>query len=254
MRAAGCAALAACLALGACASFDPPDRGPDEPPPGLDEIQEPVPSDEPRSEYGNPESYEVFGQTYYVKDSAEGYRETGIASWYGEKFHGELTSNRERYDMYSLTAAHPTLPLPTYARVTNLENQRSIVVRINDRGPFADNRIIDLSYAAAHRLGMAEQGTAEVEVKALTPDKRETPEVSGEVAVQAGAFAEKDNARSLQQQLHEEGLEPVTIETDPAGSPHRVRLGPVAAGAALEELLDRLRDLGIDNPQIIRDS
>lgn len=254
MALARCAPLVACLALGACATFDPPDRGPERPPDGLDQVQEPVPSDEPRSEYGNPESYEVFGETYYVKDSAKGYRETGVASWYGKKFHGELTSTRERYDMYALTAAHTTLPLPTYARVTNLENDRSVVVRINDRGPFAENRIIDLSYAAAYRLDMIEQGTARVEVEALTPENRQTPEVSGEVAVQAGAFSEEDNAHRLRRELEAAGLEPVTVETDPSGSPHRVRLGPVAAGVALEMLLDRLQELGIDNPQIIRDS
>ncbi len=237
----------------ACAPFETPDRGPEQPPEGLDRIQEPVPSNEPPSRYGNPESYEVFGQTYYVQDSAEGHRETGVASWYGKKFHGERTSSGEEYDMYALTAAHRTLPLPTYARVTNLENDRSIVVRINDRGPFADNRIIDLSYAAAYRLGFVDEGTARVRVETLTPEEPATPSISGKVMVQAGAFGEADNARAMRRRLEEAGLDTPKSVSDDGQGLHRVRLGPVSGEAALERLLDQLRDLGVDNPQIIRD-
>ncbi|ABI55530.1 septal ring lytic transglycosylase RlpA family protein [Alkalilimnicola ehrlichii MLHE-1] len=144
-----------------------PDGGPSNPP-DLSQVPDAVPRDEPRARYGNPARYEVFGQTYYVKDSAEGYDQEGIASWYGTKFHGRRTSSGEPYDMYAMTAAHRSLPLPTYAEVTNLDNGKRVVVRINDRGPFVDNRIIDLSYAAATRLDMVDAGTAPVRVRTVT--------------------------------------------------------------------------------------
>src|SRR5688572_1509234 len=110
--------------------------------------------DAPRSKYGNPESYEVYGETYHVLPSARGYSERGMASWYGEDFHGKRTSSGEPYNMHAMTAAHKTLPLPSYVRVTNLQNRREIIVRVNDRGPFVEDRIIDLSFAAATELGV----------------------------------------------------------------------------------------------------
>jgi rare lipoprotein A len=128
-----------------------------------------VPKVEPKSRYGNMKSYEVFGRRYVTKTSSRGHVERGKASWYGKKFHGRKTSSGERYDMYQMTAAHKTLPLPTYALVTNLENGRSTVVKVNDRGPFVGNRIIDLSYAAAKRLDMVHAGTASVEVRSIDP-------------------------------------------------------------------------------------
>ena len=128
-----------------------------------------VPQGEQKSKCGNPDSYVVFGKRYYTRASSKGYVQRGIASWYGGKFHGRKTSNGERYNMYAMTAAHKTLPLPTYARVTNLTNGRSAVVRINDRGPFHENRVIDLSYTAARRLDMLANGTAMVEVRAIDP-------------------------------------------------------------------------------------
>lgn len=130
---------------------------------------EPVPRVESPSRSGNPDTYVVFGRRYRVKETSEGYRETGIASWYGWDFHGRKTSSGPPFNMFDLTAAHKSLPIPTYARVTNLENGRSIVVKINDRGPFIGERLIDLSYAAAARLEMLEQGTTRVEVAALEP-------------------------------------------------------------------------------------
>ncbi|MFZ5635871.1 MAG: septal ring lytic transglycosylase RlpA family protein [Pseudomonadota bacterium] len=136
--------------------------------PDVDAIPEPEVKAEPRSRVGN-RSYAVQGKRYQVRDSAHGYVEEGMASFYGRKFHGRLTSNQEVYDMYAFTAAHKTLPLPSYVRVTNLANGRSVVVRVNDRGPFHAGRIIDLSYAAATKLGFIKQGTARVEVRALTP-------------------------------------------------------------------------------------
>jgi rare lipoprotein A len=132
-------------------------------------VPDAVPRAEPRAIYGNPASYEVFGKRYYVMASSVGYVERGVASWYGPGFHKELTSVREPYDMYGMTAAHKTLPLPAYVRVTNLQNGRSCVVRVNDRGPFVGNRIIDLSYTAAAKLDMLRDGTAIVEVRALQP-------------------------------------------------------------------------------------
>ncbi len=136
----------------------------------VDAIPEPEVKDEPRSRVGN-RSYAVLGKRYQIRDSAEGYVEAGMASYYGKKFHGRLTSNQEVYDMYAFTAAHKSLPLPSYVRVTNLANGKSVVVRVNDRGPFHAGRIIDLSFAAATKLGFTKQGTARVEVQALTPDE-----------------------------------------------------------------------------------
>lgn len=130
---------------------------------------EPVPRVEPPSRSGNPDTYKVFGKRYRVKETSEGYREQGVASWYGWDFHGRKTSSGPRYDMFDLTAAHKTLPIPTYVRVTNLENGRNVVVKVNDRGPFVGRRILDLSYAAANRLDMLGRGTAQVEVVALEP-------------------------------------------------------------------------------------
>lgn len=127
------------------------------------------PGDPAFSKYGNPPSYEINGETYKVLPTARGYSERGKASWYGEDFHGKRTSSGEPYNMHAMTAAHRTLPLPSYVRVTNLENRREIIVRVNDRGPFADNRIIDLSYAAATELGVIRHGVAEVEVVAVDP-------------------------------------------------------------------------------------
>ena len=140
-------------------------------------IPDAVPTAEPLSDQGNPESYEINGRRYNTMKDATGFVQHGIASWYGKKFHGRRTSNGEKYDMYGMTAAHKTLPLPTYVRVTNLANDLSVVVRVNDRGPFTKGRAIDLSYAAARKLGIFENGTAEVEIRALTPGGENNAEV-----------------------------------------------------------------------------
>lgn len=134
-----------------------------------DNIPDPVPRHEPKSKYGNPKSYHVMGKTYYVEDTAEGFREKGQASWYGHPFHGRRTSSGEQYDMYLMTAAHKTVPIPSYMRVTNLENGKNIIVRVNDRGPFHQGRVIDLSYAAAKKLGVHAKGVAPVEIAVVTP-------------------------------------------------------------------------------------
>src|SRR5690554_772424 len=136
--------------------------------PTAEQLVEPEPKFEARSRGGN-KTYSLFGQTWHILDDISGFHEEGIASWYGEKFHGHLTSNGETYDMYAMSAAHKTLPLPTYVRVTNLENNKNVVVRVNDRGPFHHNRIIDLSYVAAYKLGMLKSGTARVHIEALHP-------------------------------------------------------------------------------------
>jgi len=166
------------VALGAtlvgCAPFPVQDGGPVRAV-DLSSVAEPVPRWEPRSRYGNPPEYTVFGKSYRVLPTADGYVERGMASWYGTKFHGQYTSSRELYDMYAMTAAHRSLPLPTYVRVTNLQNGRSTVVRVNDRGPFHSDRIIDLSYAAAYKLGIVQSGTAMVEVRALDPNAPVAP-------------------------------------------------------------------------------
>lgn len=147
-----------------------PDHVPD-----VDSIPEPEIVAEPRSRFGNRSPYSVLGKTYRVLDSHDDYVETGTASYYGQKFHGRRTSNLEVYDMYAFTAAHKSLPLPSFARVTNLDNGKSVTVRVNDRGPFHDGRVIDLSYAAAVKLGITQRGTGRVEVRALHPGEAPPP-------------------------------------------------------------------------------
>jgi len=138
-----------------------------------------VPKVEPITRAGNKSPYKVFGKTYFLLPTSIGYRESGIASWYGTKFHGRKTANGETYNMYGMTAAHKSLPIPSYVRVTNVENRRSIIVRINDRGPFHGPRIIDLSYVGAMKLGFAEQGTTKVLVEAIDPSGGETKSLTG---------------------------------------------------------------------------
>jgi rare lipoprotein A len=159
--------------LSGCSSTVDKDSAPGNAP-DVSGIKDAVPKVEPKSKYGNPKSYVVFGKRYHTKSSSKGHVERGLASWYGKKFHGRKTSSGERYDMYAMTAAHKTLPLPTYARVTNVETGRSAVVKINDRGPFHGKRVIDLSYTAARKLGVVSKGTAMVEVRAIDPKRPES--------------------------------------------------------------------------------
>ena len=194
----------------------------------------PQPTWEPRSKLGNHSPYEVFGKTYHVLSSAEGYSETGIASWYGTKFHGRKTSTGEIYDVYKITAAHKSLPLPTWVKVTNLENDRTLVVRVNDRGPFKEGRVIDLSYAAAVKLGVYPKGTAKVRVEAIPiprSDKRATPaggeaREQGRFFVQAGAFRDRDKAARLERQLKARDLGRAFTRSSRADRLIRVLLGP----------------------------
>ncbi|MFN2348023.1 MAG: septal ring lytic transglycosylase RlpA family protein [Thioalkalivibrio sp.] len=265
------------LVLAACSSPAPhgpaPARQQDAPPsrpPDLSGVPDAVPRYEPRSRYGNPASYEVFGQTYHVKNSADGYVERGVASWYGTKFHGRRTSSGEPYDMYAMTAAHTRLPLPTYVQVTNLDNGRSVVVKVNDRGPFARNRIIDMSYAAAHRLGMVEQGTARVEVRAIDPGAPATrmarPEpipapvsgvgnvtADGKVYVQLGAFSSRHNAEQMLAQLRAQDLGQAVIHEAEDRQVFRVRIGPLASVELADQTARDLQRLGYGDYRIVVD-
>lgn len=204
---------------------------------------------EPPSRGGN-RNYTLFGQHYVVMQSAVGYVEEGYASWYGEKFHGHTTSNGEIYDMFTLSAAHKTLPLPTLARVTNLDNGRSVIVRVNDRGPFHPNRFIDLSYGAALRLGFVEQGVARVRVEALTPEQTGQPLRAAESYwLQFGAFRESAQAHQTRDLVDRTlGQQP---QIQPAGSIYRVRLGPISAARA-EDLQRQWVQRGHETPLLIR--
>ena len=186
----GCSAIVG-LPVGQAPTVDPSRDGPPLTVVDVANKPLPIPKNEPRIKRGNVSPYTVFGVTYEVMPSAAGYQEIGTASWYGRKFHGRLTSSGEVYDMFEFTAAHKSLPIPSYVQVTNLANQEQIVVRVNDRGPFAEGRIIDLSWAAAQRLGFADKGTARVELVILGhPDALESsavpaePETTAEPSVQ----------------------------------------------------------------------
>lgn len=235
------------------------------PPANVEAIPDAVPRREPRSAHGNPPFYKVLGKRYVVLATADGYLERGVASWYGPTFHGESTSSGEKYDMYAMTAAHTMLPLPTYARVTNLKNGRSVVVRINDRGPFVANRLIDLSYSAAAKLDMLKEGTTLVEVKALTvqePDEltrsAQTPPPA--LYVQAGAFADQRNAQRVLDRLHSGGLSSAFILAPTSGEAldgkpalYRVRLGPISTVPEFDQLAARLKALGYPDARLAAD-
>jgi len=180
---------------------------------------------------GNGPIYEVWGKKYRVLDSAKGYRETGSASWYGVKFHGRLTSSREPFDMYELTAAHRSLPIPCFVRVKNLENGKSAIVRVNDRGPFHSERIIDLSFAAAVKLGFHQQGTAQVLVEAIDANSQLGPSH----LIELGAFMEQAHAQRVQQQLLGMLGVPVRIVRS-AQALYRLEVGPVFGDVELERL------------------
>ncbi|MEM9531385.1 MAG: septal ring lytic transglycosylase RlpA family protein [Pseudomonadota bacterium] len=248
------AAALAILTLGACAGPKPTPIPP--PAPGAPAV-EPTPRFEPLSEYGNHSPYRVLGKTYRVLASANNYKERGIASWYGPNFHGKPTSNQETFDMYAFTAAHRTLPRPSYARVTRLDNGASVVVRINDRGPFKSGRIIDLSYAAAKKLDMIREGTTRVEVEAIHPENGDgRPEVAtaNHIFLQLGAFASRDNALKLLNRLRRREVAQAQLQStqDSGGQPlHRVRVGPLTDEAAAESLAGRLAGWGFGQARLI---
>ncbi|TAK72371.1 MAG: septal ring lytic transglycosylase RlpA family protein, partial [Gammaproteobacteria bacterium] len=188
-----------------------------------------VPKVEPLAKIGNQPSYRVFGKRYYTLKSSKNYDEVGTASWYGTAFHAQRTSSGERYNMLSMTAAHKTLPLPTYVEVTNLNNNRKVIVKVNDRGPFMGNRLIDLSYVAAKKLGMLGHGTALVRVKAIDPTAYNKPSF---VYLQVGAFRHRSNAEKLQQHLVVMLDTPVKISK---GKLYQVKVGPIKDAATVNK-------------------
>jgi rare lipoprotein A len=280
-------AAAAALVLAACASTPKPevpstpsaptrpggyykDDGPGEnPPSNLDTIPDAIPRVESLNRFSN-RPYSVFGVDYVPATSLRPYKERGIASWYGRKFHNQKTSTGEIYDMYAMTAAHPTLPLPSYARVTNLANGKSVVVRVNDRGPFHPGRIVDLSYAAAWRIGIAQKGSGEVEVESIMPagapavavaaplppvgtasSAAPTPvaQETGGYVVQLGAFANNANAQAFVGRVSNQiaGLS-VEAKVHEAEGLFRVVVGPYPTRDEARRTSDRLRvALGLDN-------
>lgn len=270
-------AIAACAIVAGCASTGKERAATAD----SDEIINPT-----RTRAGNPPVYEVRGERYYVQNSSADYRERGVASWYGKDFHGRSTANGETYDMYALTAAHKTLPIPTWVEVTNLANGRRVIVKVNDRGPFVDGRIIDLSYAAANELGMIKAGTARVEVRALgvpvggeaedEPRLAQRPAeparsrialipeaVAAEpgpgdrpmqqVFAQVGAFADRDNADRMVNRLRAGGQRNVFVLSATVGRSelHRVRIGPLANVAAFDEVRRDLAALGVRDSLLV---
>jgi rare lipoprotein A len=265
--------VALALAIGGCAIAPktPPktspkyyaDDGPPEAvPDDLAAIPNAVPRDEPFHRYAN-RPYTVFGHTYVPIVNKEPYKQRGLASWYGRKFHGQKTASGETYDMFAMTAAHPTFPIPSYARVTNLKTGQWVVVRINDRGPFHSNRVIDLSYAAAARIGIAGPGSGMVEVErvfdspepppqsavAQAPAPQlavETPVVVEEAAglwLQLGAFSSREGAESFRDHATRElswNHEPVQVT--PRDGYYRVRLGPYRNREEALAIADKVRD------------
>jgi rare lipoprotein A len=272
---AGCAFLLAACSLAPQRpsriepSVPPPPPLPRaQPPADVSAIPDAVPRIEPRSRNGNPPFYDVLGRRYFVLDSAAGYVERGVASWYGPTFHGVNTAMGEPYDMYGMTAAHKTLPLPAYARVTNLANGRSVIVRINDRGPFIANRLIDLSYTAAAKLGMLREGTALVEVRAIVPGHdgvwsdagtahaaaAAKPPAPPALYIQAGAFASETNAQHLLERLQAAGFTGAfVLPSHAVRRLYRVRVGPVASVSEFDALAARLALLGIADARLATD-
>ena len=216
---------------------------------------------EPLSRQGNKSSYVVRGVKYKLANIEKGFQEEGIASWYGLKFHGELTSNGEIYNMYSMSAAHKRLPIPSYVKVTNLENNKQVVVRVNDRGPFHKGRIIDLSYAAATKLDYADKGTARVKIELINAQHPQSGKVppynTDKIAyfVQVAAFSSKQSAERLKNQLIAiNDAFDVYVAADESGfNPiHRVRLGPFENETEAESLRRELKDKGFHNAILIQ--
>lgn len=236
-----------------------------------------TPVREPIGSAGNKSPYVVDGVRYKVLNKVKGYRERGHASWYGTKFHGRKTANGEVYNMYALSAAHKTLPLPSYAKVTNLDNGRSIIVRINDRGPFVPGRIIDLSYTAAQKLGYLNKGTARVEVEALDPDSlpsaTQTLAVEKDAAarkglpqdasfklpentfLQVGAYSSASQAEEIRGQLAAAFGYPVSVSPVESGGKmlYRVRIGPIAQQRVLAALRESVEQQKFGQPQVVVD-
>ena len=234
-------------------------------------IPEVVPEPFARTLAGNRSPYTVLGKTYHVMLTEDGYNERAIASWYGEKFHGHKTSNGEVFDMYKVSAAHKSLPIPSFLRVTNLDNNRSLVVRVNDRGPFHGDRIVDLSYAAALKLGYADRGTARVQLEAIIPDgvvvdraaannnntlSQQTLRVAstGDKYIQVGAFAEINSAREMSDKLRAMTNRPVfirSLDSANSGVLHRVRIGPVNDTSEIRRITQSVVAANLGSPYTV---
>ena len=234
-------------------------------------IPEVVPEPFARTLAGNRSPYTVLGKTYHVMVTEDGYNERGIASWYGEKFHGHKTSNGEVFDMYKVSAAHKSLPIPSFLRVTNLDNNRSLVVRVNDRGPFLGDRSDDLSYAAALKLGYADRGTARVQLEAIIPDgvvvdraaannnntlSQQTLRVAstGDKYIQVGAFADINSAREMSDKLRAMTNRPVfirSLDSANSGVLHRVRIGPVNDTSEIRRITQSVVAANLGSPYTV---
>lgn len=212
------------------------------------DVHDAVPRNEPRARYGNHSPYTVLGKTYTVLPTSKGYHERGIASWYGSKFHGRRTSSGEPYDMHLATAAHKSLPLPTYAEVTNLDNGRRMIVKINDRGPFHDDRIIDLSYAAAIKLGVDQTGTARIDVRAIDVEssKPAAVKLADGTFLQVGAFGKRKTAEELAGKMMAAQLKPVSVQK--SRGLYKVWIGPYASESEIEATKRRVVELGYERP------
>ena len=231
------------------------DDGPEaNPPPNLDAIPDAVPREEPLHRFAN-RTYVVLGNTFTPQAERRAHSQEGVASWYGRRFHGKKTASGEVYDMYAMTAAHPTLPIPSYARVTALDTGKSVVVRINDRGPFHSSRIIDLSYTAAHKLGYLSRGSTRVRVESLDPAAYDTlgEAIREGVYLQLGAFSNAGNAQKLLERLTRElQLDPARTRLVLNDSLHRVHLGPYPSDDAAHADLERVRERLALNPVLVR--
>ena len=249
------------LTLGACSILSFDEDGPGDQI-SASSVRDAVPKRVTKSKYGNPKSYVVNGKRYVVKATSRGYVARGTASWYGKKFHGRRTSSGEIFDMYRATAAHTTLPLPTYATVTNLDNGKQVIVKINDRGPFHGDRIIDLSYGAAVKIGMASAGTGRVEVRVIDgtePTERQTaavpnPRVTNGTYVQLGAFKHFVNAQEMRARAQGAGLFAVSVDqtkNSTGESLYRVRVGPFVNNAKIESTIAKLQAAGISDYKLV---
>jgi len=271
------------FSLSSCGSLVVEDEKDSGPPTPLDvsHIEEPVPKEEPRTAAGNISPYKVFGKSYHIMEVPEGYRERGVASWYGKKFHGRKTSNGEIYNMYGMTAAHKTLPIPSYVRVTNVADNASVIVRVNDRGPFHGDRLVDLTYTAAKKLGFANRGTAEVLVEYIDPGayrrnndansvSKDTVKIStGEpkaptpvnvagyglpenTFLQVGAFSKESSANTLQAELSKmTPLAVVIVFPEKKQNLFRVQVGPFLDNLELLLFRKRLIEASYPIPHVV---
>jgi rare lipoprotein A len=262
--------LAAVLLVSSCAGIR--DGAPPNYSKQWDEIPDAVPVPVKPSKYGNPKSYVALGKRYDVMESVEDFEETGIASWYGNKFHGRRTSSGEDYNMYAMTAAHKTLPIPVFVEVTNLDNGRKAIVKVNDRGPFHEDRIIDLSYAAATRLGVAQTGTANVTIRLVTPDDKKSGRSNknrsserlvkssaaenDKLFVQVAAFSTEKNALEYLDKLRAKGFFDVRlhVETVKDKVVYRVRIGPLPSQQVAKNVLSQLEENNYHNLKIVKNN